>query len=361
MKEPKIQEIDLVKIVPDLSRNVRENDPTAYDILPLAMDLALRGQITEMSVEKADDGNIYPLRGFRRKLALDWLADPTNLDPATKEPYVDPRTGKPFKTARVKIYEGLSDVERLTLMFDHGQTRNLSKIELANAMYRAFDAGVREIDVVRMAWGLLQLHYPPSRKIEDNDKDRLAYYKGVLQTLKNVWRAPYVVREAWEKKLKGQQNWPLKDELRELLQVFDKEQAADKTNTVTRANPGPEFKAAWDKLVQVKSQPEGEGTGKTRATTAMMNRTSVDDLFKGSDSVILKTTIDVIRNVIPRERYSPFDKGSAEMEATLRECAAGNVPADMQQRAQRFLNLLTVTIGTEEPKAKTTETETVTK
>jgi hypothetical protein len=346
VKDAKPQLIPLNEIIVDKSRNVRDHGEADYDLRPLIEDLAERGQQTTIKLERVE-GKLYPITGNRRTLAMQWLAE--NKNPANNEPYIDPKTGKPFSHIRAEVYENLTDIERMIMLFDHGQTRNLSAHELYTAIKRSWAAGLNDLQVVRLARGLLEIHFPPERSVADNDQARLDYWKGAIQQMRWAYLSPVPLEDAYEKKLCGVQRWPTKKELFEGLKVFEKEQADDTKHLYSRANPGPRFMEWWNEYSTAKQADIDAGNApKPRS---MMNRNEIEEVQKMVNSRILKIAIDFQFRKLPREKLAMFDVGVCKMEKV---CLAGEpITAEM---VQEFNNLLEVVTGTD-AKAETESPE----
>lgn len=307
-KVSKLQFVPINAVNVDRSRNIRENE--GYDVTSLKADLVFRGQQEPVSLERIGD-ILFPIKGFRRMTALQQLVE---------EAAIDPKMGKPFKDVQVLIYEGLDDKERMNLLLDHGQRRGLNKSELFEAFCRGFDARYGEMEIVILLRDLLELHYPPTREIknttDDKGTDLLNYYKGVLQTAKQAWQAPTVLRQAWVEKLQGKHAWPNKAEMVDMVKVFNKEREADKTNTVSRQNPGPKFLEAWKAFLA--KQAEAAANGEKRAkSSAMMNRAQIEGLKDQTDSRLFKSLNDVLMRKLPDDRIAILDKLACQAEEAM--------------------------------------------
>lgn len=264
----------------DISRNVREQNESSYDLQPLMDDIALRGIITPPVIHRAKDGKFDPIQGFRRvsaAVALGWKEIPAD------------------------VYEGLDEHEIIGLMLDHGQRRGLSKAELQIAFEKALEANYTEKEVVTMLKGLLVEHYPPSEgqmKKMQSAEDYLNYYRGIVQRAKRAYGSPKPLHDAYMKKLRGEQSWPTDVELREAYDVFRKE--ADADNTITKDKPGKEYRAHWDKVLKDKQESAGRPRPKP---SSMKNRESVLKIKKDTDSVLVKFFCDYILNDIANETW----------------------------------------------------------
>lgn len=318
----KPQRIDLSRIEVDQTRNVRED--VAYSsqrLRALEEDLALRGQQDAVVLELIGD-KYFPIKGFRRCAALQNLQTRGVTDPTTVktneagEPI--PSSGTIFNAVNAIVYQNLSDRERIELLLDHGQREGLNKVELQMAAERSFSVAHTEKDTVVILYGLLAQLYPPTRKIEETDEAKLAYYRGIVQTAKLRWLAPTVLHEACMSQLRGDQKWPTLSTLRELVKIHTDACARPNGIAYNRQNPGPEFKEAWSKLMV--KVAEAVATGEARPKdTSMMNRQQVDESIKGCDSLILKIDRKIVLNELPRDRFTLLNKMMVEIEKTLSE------------------------------------------
>lgn len=320
----------------DRSRNLRRIDASTYNVLDtLVPDMAARGQQDPVTLEKIGD-EYFPIRGFRRMTALQYLAA-NNI--------VNQTTGKPFKYVTAWVFEDLTDIERYELLADHGQREGLDKVELFYAFGRGFDANYDEKLITVYLRGLIQQHYPPSRKIkpveEDKGQDLLNHYKGVLQTAKAAWKGPEILREAWIAKLEKKQNWPVKQDLFELYKVYETERSEDKTFSINRKNPGPKFMERWNSLL--KKVDEAAALGERRPKSeSMMNRSQVDELAKNTESWVLQMGIAFVLRKAPTDKF-------AEFNVLIQELESGVTPERATQIKEACIKLLgTVTPASEE-------------
>lgn len=297
--------VSISDIVADRSRNVREQTDDAYAIPNLMADIATIGQRDNVTLELVN-GKYYPIRGFRRVEALKQLRDGK---------VIDPNTQKPFEFVKADVYEGLTDLERFQLLLDHGQRKGLSKVELLFAMFKSFDAQYSEKETVILLRSLLEDHYRPTRPIKD-ENDLFNYYRGVLQTAKRAYGSPDVVRDAWVKKMRGEQAWPRKAEMEQAYNIFVKEMERDTTNQISRSKPGPEFLAFWNDLLKKQKEAEAEGKEKAKASN-MQSRQQIEDMKKQSNSLIVKTIVDFVMRRQSPDKFPAFDKLVTQAEASM--------------------------------------------
>lgn len=327
-KSKKIQNVLLSDIVISYDRNVREHADASYDDPAMRDSLALVGQQTIAKLLKLQNGTYEPIQGNRRVYNLKKLAEAKVLDPKTAKRDSDgnivrdddgkPVGAKPFDSIEAEVYEGLSERERLELLVDHGNVRSLNKAELFYAGEMFFSVGYSEKDVVIMTYGLLQMHYPPSRNItemsKDGGTDALEYYRGVVQTMKDAYRAPVAARDAWVVKLKTGRSWPIKNELTQGYKLFRDEMNADKTGKISRQNPGPKFTEFWNKVVakHEAAVASGEKRGKS---SAMMNNKQVIERVATCDSRALKAAFKIVLRQISEDKLPLLDAGLVKLAA----------------------------------------------
>lgn len=319
--------LELVEVYED---NPREHATDAereasYISLTMQEQLAQFGQQTPARLEKIGERYIA-LQGNRRLTNLKILQSKGIIDPRTVKYENDgagqrvpvANTGKPFSVIEADIYEGpLTQAERLELVLDQGATRTFNKVEVFLSAELAFKSGYTERETLTILGDLFKFHYPPTRKIKEDDGgvDLLNYYKGVLQTLKWVWRSPLVVREAFIKRLKGEQRWPQNAMIEKMYKIFSEEQDKDKLAKINRNSPGPKFLAAWAAYVAEQQRAAAEGT-KPRPM-AMMNRQQLEDSMKQLTSRIFKLADKCILRHVAPEVIARLDEFLVGIEATL--------------------------------------------
>lgn len=321
-KSKKIQAVKLSEIDVHMSRNVREQSEESYNDPAMRDSLALVGQQTIAKLLKLPNGRYEPIQGNRRVFNLKILADAGVLDPKTAKRDADGNilrddAGKPvgarvFETLESEVYEGLSERERMELVFDHGNIRSLNKAELFYALEMLFSAGNSEKEVVIMSYGLLAHHYPPSRQVKDTSsdggQDALEYYRGVVQTAKDAWRSPIVVRDSWVTKLKTGRAWPIKKEMTQAFAIYKKECDEDKTGKLNRHNPGPKFREFWTGIVNKHEAAAAKGEKRAKSS-ASMNHQQIADKVGVCDSRILKAALKIVLRQISEDKLPVLDAG----------------------------------------------------
>jgi hypothetical protein len=320
-------QVKLSEIVNDRSRNVRENDAATYNVQELKDDLALRGQITTALFErqKLADGKVvyYPLQGFLRTTAIMELAEAKVIDPNTvkRDEKGDPipGTGKVFSTINADVWEDLTERERISLLADHGQRRGLTRAELFYTFERFFAAGFSEKECVVYNKSLLLEHFPPNKTIEKTDDAIFQYYRGVIQTNKAAANAPILLRNAWVEKLKGLHSWPTKAELADGAKIFNKALDSDKTGTINRENPGPDFMEFWGRLTTAASTAAAEGN--KPKPVSMASRNQIEEMQKTCSSRCLKAMTSIILNdgKVERSKLATLDQFLAAKEKLFTE------------------------------------------
>lgn len=309
----KIVRVPLSDIVIDLNNNVRDNDSEVkdleYNLPPLIEDIATYGQTDPVTFEKIGD-KFYPIRGFRRSLAISELA---------KANRTDPKTNKPFDSVAGYVFTDLSATERAELLVDHGQRKGLGKVGLFKAYEMLVDSGMsNERLIVVKLFTLLEQNYPPKRPIkplhEDGGADALANWRGVIQIMKRAHEAPTVLREQFLRKLRGQQNWPTNGELNDMCDIHNRELA--KNPALSRNNPGPEFTEKFEQTVKLKAEAAGQTRPKS---AAQLSRQQNEEALKVTESLVCKIMQHRQLGNIDASKLADVDKIQMELEKTLPE------------------------------------------
>lgn len=365
-KVAKIQRIPLQNVVVKMDRNVREETETTYDDPTMRDSLAMIGQQTIAKLLKIGPDLYEPIQGNRRVYNLKKLAEEGVIDPKTAKrdpetgvvlreldaegkPTGKPIGGRVFDSIEAEVYEGLSERERVELLVDHGSIRSLNKPELQRAAEFMFSVGYSEKEVAVQLGNLLHTHYPPSRKIveasKDGGNDLLNYYRGVIQTMKEVYRSPIVLHDSWMDKLRTGRAWPLKSEMSQGCDIFKKELDADKTGRLSRQNPGPKFLEFWQGVVEKHQKAEASGEKRAKASS-MMNHSQITD--KVIDSRTLKAFRFIIFRSIPEDQL-PF------LDAAVVKFEAGEISKDEYSTA---LDAVFATLQQPETKSEETKPQT---
>lgn len=305
--------IPLADIVVRRDLNVREQGDDTYIDLNLMEDLLLHGQQDDGALEQLPDGKYHPLKGNRRVTMLNHAA---SLGRKFEETAPKDSAGKVPTVFRAKVYKDLTEIERLIIMLDHGNRRGLNKAELFFAAEKGFTALATEKQICSMLSGLLEIHYPPRRPIEPTPEAKLAYYRGVIQTMKRAAVAPVILRDAWVENLRGKQGWPTKGDMEQLSDIHTKEVKADSTGKFNRQNPGPLFKAAWDKMMTQVNEAAAKGDSSRAKSTSMMNRANIESLASAAQSRTMKIIVKIVMRDIADTAsvYPVFDGALSKLE-----------------------------------------------
>lgn len=317
IKMPKRARINISEVNQNWGLNFRENMLESYDSQIMRDSLAMHGQQTTMKLERRTDadGKVFYtiLQGNRRAYNISKLAEAG---------VTDPLTGKPFSTVDAEVYDTLTESERIQLMLDVNDIRGLKEVELFYACEKAWNAGWNDRQVVVQLASLF-LHFnggvykrPVVPAMQDGGKDLFDYHKGTIQTWKQAYQAPVVLREAFVEKLRGNQRWPSNKELDKLFKTYLKEEKESKDGRINRENPGPQFLAEWnDYLAKVK---EALDNGKSKPKPqSMMNRTALESQRLRAVSRILKLAYSIVLREIPTEQSEPLDNLLKQVETTL--------------------------------------------
>lgn len=313
IKHPtKSTQLKILDLEPDFIGNYRDelNIEAAYEIAPMINDLVYRGQMEDIVVVKKPDGGYKTIKGNRRLAALRKIVGSTNPD--TGGPFIDPKTGKPFETVSAKVYENLSPSEEAQLRLDHGQVKDLNKMELFKAYCDVKNSLLTDLDFVKMARRLMERHFPYRKPVADNDQARLDNWKGAIQPMTNAYNSPDLLSEAYKNKLRGNQSWPTNNELKEGKVKYENEIANDRAHKYSKGNPGPEWMKWWNEYSAKKQADENSGNAPKPA--AMMNRTDVETVQKNSTSRIIKIYLDFQLRKHDQQKLPAFDKVVFEME-----------------------------------------------
>lgn len=289
----KPQWVDIDDFIDDIDRNVRDSNSAVfeaeYNLEPIINDIKLRGQQVAVVAEKVGD-KFQTLQGFRRENAIRRAKRDGLIYDDTA-----PEAGKPMGKILVVVHENLNSRERATLVNDHGQRENLSRVGLQRSFEQLIKADFKEDEMVTILYGLLVSLVPVTRKIEEGPDGvklegkalasaKLAYFKSHVQKAKRVYSAPTVLREAWFEKLRGNQKWPTDAELIDLSDIHNREISVNPL--LSQDKPGPKFTEAWNRLVKAKT--EAAQLGEKPKATSMRNRAQVEESVKQAESPITK-------------------------------------------------------------------------
>lgn len=268
----------------------RERTNETYDDPIMREQLTDYGQITVAKAHKVGD-QYFMIQGSRRLYNLNILAKAGVEDPRTCKTADDGTiirgTGKPFSMIEVDLYEGLTDHEIKDMMTDHDTVRGLSRAEVQLSIEGLLDSTPKynEREIVNKLMPSLVKLYPPKREIvpisKDNGVDALNNWKGVIDTAKRRFYAPVKLHDLGMEVLRGKQKWPSNKEIYEGVKIFEKAKNSDTTGLISRSNPGAEFDAWYERLVDAHTPKEGElGTEGKPKSISMWNRQQVEEKVK---------------------------------------------------------------------------------
>lgn len=330
----RVVEVPLDAVTESVELNIR--DPKDYEnLLSLIQDLRHNGQKKEATLEKRGD-RIYPLVGNLRRRALGILRKEGAVDPLTVkyndkgEPIAG--TGKVFSTIRAIVLESLTDVERYKIMADHSQVKSLNKVGVFLSCTRGMDVGLSLQDICIQNYDALNLFSGKDRskvdavrkELEEAEKAnapkerldalrkafdgaRFDFHKGTLQHWERVNNCPRIVKEAYIRKLRGEQSWPGNKVVIELVDAHRKDvKEPANMGLVNKDNPGPEFKARWDK--EVEAQRIATETGKAPKATSMMSRDQVSTGILQCNDRLVKAVLMIVLREISNDQLPVLDR-----------------------------------------------------
>lgn len=262
-----------------VGQNVRSS--LGLRLKELAADIAMNGLTTPIWVWFPTTGVDIAevLRGHRRTAALNMLLQD---NPA--------RFGELFPDGvPVDVISEITQSEALAIKVDHGNELSLSSVyEVQLCCNLLFEAGHTEEAVVGELSGMLDRISPMSPKVRgeidslraaglhaEADKREFGYRRGLIQGKHNAYRCPSIVmasiaKDAGEqvpKAFEGQYIPSLTTgDITGLYKAFTKDQGVlvNGKAVYDKASPGPNFKAAWDKIV-AKSQAKDAEPESVRA------------------------------------------------------------------------------------------------
>ena len=267
----------------DYSRNVRENHA------PTALKEAIRnagGLLEPPLVEVLPDKKIIILRGYLRITSM--------LSLKAEEPN-DVR----WQHINCRVMTGLTEEERVYLIADHGNVTPLTRVEVFFTAEKMFNSGdtFTEKDVAIGLETLLDLHYPTKRKLkkvsEDGGEELAAYRRGIIQQFHNGAKLPVVARNEYVKQLRGDQSWPNKKDVKDLLELFSKAKLADPTYSITRENPGAEWLKAFEEYKE-KHIAHDDGVGEAPKQLGIMPSKTLEMWLNSSKNPYLKKVMAII-------------------------------------------------------------------
>lgn len=299
----------------------------------------LRGPYSEFAALGVKPGDYAPIQGNIRSLKikemmLKGVIDPQTMrrDETTGEPI--PGTGKVFSTVRALVLKNLSRAELFSLMSDHS-TKGLTDVEV----FLQLERGLREFGSAKKVVIKYRYLFEARFSKEKNSKHPLTdaqghlledalfkFRRGAIQLIEAVYYGPTVVREAYLKSLRGQQNWPTEAEIKQNYVIYSDEKSEDDKAgrcQYSKDNPGPKFMAAWNAVLATVEEAKAEGTRRKKA--ASKNVDEVNTLFGKAQSRAFRFALMVQQNRVTAENTAKFDEVMVEFEAGKIDSAAFQV------------------------------------
>lgn len=144
--------LDPRSIAIDTSINPRDavgSSDTSYDIPGMRIQIEDVGYLTTPpAVEKLPNGTYRVLQGFQRLLAIEDILKDPNAKPTLKEA---------LSAIRCTVHEELKDEERDAIVYDHGATRPLTRVETIRMVWKHYQTMDYTRLVVRFWTQLLKL------------------------------------------------------------------------------------------------------------------------------------------------------------------------------------------------------------
>lgn len=228
-----------------------------------------------------------------------------------------------FDTVPARIHKGLTEDEILTMRGDAGNQVRPSEAGLFSLTQAWFAKQKKEKEVLMRSAGLLDQIKPiPAAKFQEMRDELakgvkkwediyLAYRRGWIQHQNRIYQCPLVVAEAAREMYRGKQSWPTTDEVKDALTIYQREYAANPTGT-SKMNPGPEFIAYWQQVVDTKKDSTKNPKG-----ASMLGRTAVDTIQKNVNSLGSKVFAGTILNQIDRASLIVLDEFNIHVEMLL--------------------------------------------
>lgn len=159
--------IALVNLISSDSVNARLADN--YDLESLRPQIISKGGITNPpAVEEQGDGKYLVLQGNRRVRTANLIvADPSS----------PPDVVKALEKIECIVYTGLSDEERDSLIFDHGETRPLNREETVLSVWRLFKQFKNEKEIGQRLYYMLARYTGNEKKLNSLPTDATARNK----------------------------------------------------------------------------------------------------------------------------------------------------------------------------------------
>jgi hypothetical protein len=289
--------------------------PNLEYIEELSEDISANGLKTPLITTPIDKTQFRILQGTRRFKALVRILE---NNPARFEEILS--EGIPCN-----VMTDVTEEEMVDLIIDHGQIQGLTDpMELQLAANMLFRANKTERQVVVSLAGLLEKFTPMKKDVRKEWLDKLDRVKaarehdpewalqmqneaeillfntrrGKIQNIHNAYRCPDVVMQALWLKATGAYHTNTPEDLIKSMprtltyahvgQLYKSHKAdieADETNEVSKANPGVQFWAKWNEIVEkLRKEALNKADGKVRAKAM-----SATDMMQDFDERVWKS------------------------------------------------------------------------
>ena len=288
-----------------------------------------------------DDGEViddrklcFPTNGNRRSRAWDesFIVNGVDTDPH-----------KEAELTVLSIEAKMTSQEVAFKMMDHDQI-GLRKIDFFEMALRATEENLSEIEFGERCFMVLPT-IPGLGTLSDADKEKMGYkylmstkpeeqqqrkeareklrdkYRNNLQVYMMAAKLPDCVRDAWRRYLLGNQAWPTHSEVRKLWTAFraDQDIKAGGNIAYTRTNPGPQFLAKWQEILDSVKEAEANGEEKRSKSTAGKSRKELDTLRDAPHgSIVIRTCFAHATNTLPSGfNWTDFTKLQVRAETEM--------------------------------------------
>jgi hypothetical protein len=150
----------------DLNIRLREN----YDIPTMVEQIKAAGRVTDPLFIRGEDNTV--LRGNRRYWACMWLLEQPDTAPELREA---------ISKLDCIVYTGLSEKDTISLILDHGQSKNIARSEIVQAVWRLDMQFYSEAQIIGMMFYALAAYTKNTQKLAEMPdkpgKERDAFLK----------------------------------------------------------------------------------------------------------------------------------------------------------------------------------------
>lgn len=287
-----------------------------------------------------EGAKVRVIRGFGRAAALALAIEEAVVYADT----VPKLAGKIIDAIPARIIDGpVSALEKLRINKDsEGVRTGYTMNGFQKTFDEAKDAGLTEKQISIELSDFFDNFYPTKRDINkpevptpvtmaEYNEQMYKYRKGVIRTMTAVYNSPTCLRRLWDSKFRtGSLNTriPKDGDMKRLSFVFqtemnggkldDQNLPPDASGKINRDNPGPIFKAAWDKYLEdVASVTPGTNVRGTGTGLTMHNLAGVKTLKNRATSRAAKLLLSfVLREPgFAAEKFAEFDAALSLIES----------------------------------------------